>query len=227
VTLTSFGLVLAKAHNDVLWLLRLSGKVILEDRPGTSRVASLRIERSARVVRNHSISSTERVLHGAPGVIPRCGLHVPHITRVSVQLSALDGRSDRILVANGTTSSVNEPSALLEVLEQFSVNESAGSLVQRAVDCDDVALGYHFLEVLHSACIYSLGGGGRERRVIVVEKLFAVEWFETLKDTVADAACTNGADNLALKIVSVPCDVRNLPVSALDHLKSMVFSVDS
>lgn len=72
-------------------------------------------------------------------------------------MSRLEGRSDSVLVANGTTSSVDEPCALLEVLEEFSVDESASTLVERAVDGDDVTLRDELLEVLNAAGVNSLG----------------------------------------------------------------------
>jgi hypothetical protein len=79
-------------------------------------------------------------------MVLRRRLDVPHIARVSVQVAGLDGVGDRVLVANRAARGVDEPRALLEVLEQVRVNEPARALVQRAVDRDDVALRDKVLE---------------------------------------------------------------------------------
>jgi hypothetical protein len=73
-------------------------------------------------------------------VVARCRLDIPHVARVAVELTALDGRRDGVRVADGATRGVDEPGTLLEVLEQVGVDEPTGALVQRAVDGDDVAL---------------------------------------------------------------------------------------
>ena len=57
-----------------------------------------------------------------------------------------------------------------------------------------------------------------KRVVVVVEELLRVERLETLQHSVTDSASTKGADNLTLEVESVACDVRYLPVTALDHL---------
>ena len=58
----------------------------------------------------------------------------------------------------------------------------------------------------------------RERGVVVVEELLAVEWLQALEDTEADAASTDGTDDLALEVERVARDVRDLPLATLDHL---------
>ena len=56
--------------------------------------------------------------------------------------------------------------------------------------------------------------------VVVVEELLAVEGQETLQDAVADTARTDGADDLALEVVRGARNIRDLPVTTLDHLQS-------
>jgi hypothetical protein len=169
-------------------------------------------------VRHHAVASPERVLDRSPDVVGGCRLDVPDVTRVAVQLARLNGRSDIVLVADGTTRGVYEPCSLLEVLEKFSVDESTGTFVEGAVDSDDIALRDELLEVNDAASVDGLGGSFRERSIVVVEEFFAVKWSQTLKDTVTDTASTDGTDNLALQVKGVASDVRDLPVTTFDHL---------
>ena len=104
------------------------------------------------------------------------------------------------------------------MLEELGVYEAAGAFVQRAVDGDDVALRDELLEVLDAARTDLLLGLLGEASVVVVEELLAVEGLEALEDAEADASSTDGANDLALKVVRVAGDVRDLPVTALDHL---------
>jgi len=90
--------------------------------------------------------------------------------------------------------------------------------VQRAVDGDDVALGQHLLEIVDAATTNLLLLLGRERLVVEVQKLLAVEGRQAAQDALTDAADGDGADNLALEIelvLSSGCDV---PLTGLDHL---------
>jgi len=214
----SLGLVLPNADNDVSGILGLARQVVLEDLLCAVRVAGLGVERGTRVVRHHSVSTAERVLDRTPDVVLGRGLHVPDVAGVAGELAARKRGGDVVLVADGTAGGVDEPRALLKVLQELGVDEAARPLVQRAVDGDDVALRHEVLEVVDAARLDGFGSGGREGCVVVVEKLFAVEGQETLKDTVTDAASSNGADNFALQVECVPCNVGDNPVTALDHL---------
>lgn len=152
-------------------------------------------------------------------------------------MTRLDGLGDGVLVADGTTSGVDEPCTLLKVLEKIGVDESTGTFVEGAVDGDEIALRDELPEVLDAASIDGLGGswyyarqmrgGGereaseltfRERSIVVVEELLAVKGNQTLKDTVTDTASTDGTDDLTLQVKGVAGDFRNLPVTTLDHL---------
>ena len=64
----------------------------------------------------------------------------PTTKRLAAELSTLQGRGDCVLVADGATSGVDEPCTLLEVREQLGVDKAQGSLVEGAVDSDDIAL---------------------------------------------------------------------------------------
>lgn len=74
----------------------------------------------------------------------------------TVQVTTCKGSSYGVLVTDSTTSGVNEPCTLLEVLEKLSVDEAKCTLVQRAVDGDDVALRDEVLEVLDATSIDGL-----------------------------------------------------------------------
>ena len=79
---------MAILDDNIAGSLRLTGKVILKDLLDTSGVSSLRIERSARHVRNHGVSTRLGALvgHGTPRVITRSGLREPYITTVSTEV---------------------------------------------------------------------------------------------------------------------------------------------
>ena len=57
----------------------------------------------------------------------------------------------------------------------------------------------------------------RESGVVVVEELLAVEGLETLEDTEADAASTDGSDDLALEVEGVARNIGHLPVTTLQR----------
>jgi hypothetical protein len=52
-----------------------------------------------------------------PNMIPGCRLDIPDITSIASELTALDGFSDGILIADGTTSGVDKPCTFLEVFK--------------------------------------------------------------------------------------------------------------
>ena len=109
-------------------------------------------------MRHHAVPAPKGVLHVAPDVVLRRGLHVPHVAAVARELPALERLRDRVLVADRAARGVDDPGALLEVLEQLGVAEAARALVQGAVDGDDVALGDEVLQVLDTASSNLLGG---------------------------------------------------------------------
>ena len=92
--------------------MRLVLEVPLEDVLRARGIARLRIERRARIVWGHAVAAPERVLHGAPGVVARRGLHVPHVARVPVELTGLERGRDVRGVANGAARGVDEECAL-------------------------------------------------------------------------------------------------------------------
>ena len=128
------------ANDDVRRLLRLPLEVVLEDLPRALSIARLRVERRARVVRDHPVPAAERVLHVPPRVVLRRGLHVPDVARVAVELPGLERGGDVLGVADRAARGVHDPRALLEVLQELGVDEALGAIVEGRVDCDDVAL---------------------------------------------------------------------------------------
>lgn len=190
----------------------------MQDLNGSVGVPLLRIERGARVVRHHGVAALVRVLHAAPWVVLGCGLVVPDVTTVAEEVSALDGSLDGIGVADGTTSRVDEPGTLLHALDRVGIDEVLGALVEGAVDSNDVTLREEVLEVRHAACVDLLGCIGRQVLVVKVEELLAVEGHETLQNSVTNSASANGTDNLALEIVSITGNGRDLPAAiAAEH----------
>lgn len=90
--------------------------------------------------------------------------------------------------------------------------------MQRAVDGDNIALGEHLLEVLNATAANLLLLLGRQGLVVVVEELLAVKGLETAEDTLANAADSDGTDNLVLKVVLLLGNGSDVPLTALDLL---------
>jgi len=164
----SLRLVLAQSHNNVPGLLGLASEIVLEDTLRAGSVASLSVEGRPGVMRNHAVTTTERVLHGAPDVVFRRGLDVPDIAGVTREVAAFQCPSNSIFVANRAASRVNEPGTLLEVLQEFVVHETPGSLVKRAVDGDDIALRDQLLQILDTDSTHRLGSSCGKRGIVVV-----------------------------------------------------------
>lgn len=90
-----------------------AGEVALEDSLGTVGIADLGVNRGTGHVRHHSIATAPRVLSIAERVVLRSGLGEPDVTAVASQLTRLDGFGNVLLDDNGTTGSVDEPSACM------------------------------------------------------------------------------------------------------------------
>lgn len=110
--LTSVGAPFANTDNDVTGLLLFALEVVVQDDLGTLSISGLRVQSGPRVVGNHAVSATEGVLHRAPNVVSRCGLLVPDVSGVATKLAGLERSGDSVLVADGATSGVDEPSPL-------------------------------------------------------------------------------------------------------------------
>ena len=117
------------ADDDVSRLLRLALEVVLQDLLRAGRIARLRIQSGARVVRGHTVSAAKRVLHVAPGMVLGRGLDVPDVACVAVELPGLDRGGDVLGVADRAAGGVDEPGAFLEVFEEVGVDEVAGAFV--------------------------------------------------------------------------------------------------
>lgn len=126
---TGFGLVLAIADNDILFLLTSTLEVVVKNTLDSLGIASLGIQSSTRVMGHHAISTSKRVFRRTPDVVLWSRLNVPYIASVAAKLTAQKGGSNIILVADGTTSGVNEPRAFFEMLQEVTVNESTGAFM--------------------------------------------------------------------------------------------------
>lgn len=73
-------------------------------------------------------------------------MDIPDVTGITREVATLESSLDGRAITDGTTGGVDEPSALFKVLEEFGVDETAGTFVQGAVNGDDVAEGDHFLK---------------------------------------------------------------------------------
>ena len=102
---------------------------------------------------------------------------------------------------------------LLHLREKFLVEETLGLLVERAVDCDNVTLGQHLLEVVNTTAANLLLNLGAEGLVIVVEELLAVEGLQSAEDTLSNTADGDGSDDLVLEVVLVLGHGGDVPVS--------------
>lgn len=133
-------------------------------------------------------------------------------------MSRLEGIGDVLLDDDSAARGVDEPRALLHLGDEILVEETARLLVERAVDGDDVALSEHLLEVLHTTASDLLLLLGRQRLVVEVKQLLAVEGLETTEDALADAAHGDGTNDLVLEIVLVLRNGSNVPLSGGDLL---------
>lgn len=213
------GNVVTAVDDEVLGAVVVAaGEVALEDGLGTVGVADLGIDGGTGHVRNHGVAAAPGALDSTQRVVGGGGLREPDITTVAAEVARLDGLGDILLDDDGTTSGVDEPRALLHLGDELLVEQTAGLLVQRAVDGDNITLGEHLLEVVDTAAadlLLNLRGKGL---VVVVEELLAVEGLETAEDTLTDTANGNGTDDLALEVELVLSDSSNVPLAAADLL---------
>lgn len=196
---------LAVLDNDVFGQLRLTRPNVVQDVLSASRVALLGIERGARDVRSHRVTTTKlrvpHVAHSAPGVVSRGWLGERHITTVAIELAASKGIRNVFLNTDGTTSGVDEPRALLHLAYEVLVEEAIGAFVERGVDGHNVALRKHLLKRL-DATAADLGLGGIVQLVVImVQQLLAFERTQPTQNALANAANTNSTDNLAFEVV--------------------------
>ena len=152
--LTSLGSPLAITDDDISRILCLSLEVVLKDLLGASGITSLSVEGSSRIVRDHAVSSAERVLHGTPGMILGCRLDIPDIAGVASELSTLQSIGDSKFVTDGSTGSVNEPCSRLELTQELCVDEIASAFVEGSIDSNDIAFRNEFLDGLDAVCIH-------------------------------------------------------------------------
>ena len=109
--------------------------------------------------------------HGPPWVVLGGGLGVPHITRVTPELTRLQSLDNCICVDDLSTGGVDQVAALLEVLEHLGIEEVLGTGVKGSVDGDDVALLDQVGRVLDVASVELLLKLGWKLLVVGVQKL--------------------------------------------------------
>lgn len=88
--------------------------------------------------------------------------------------------------------------------------------MQRAVDGNHVTLREHILKVLNTAATNFFLYFGAKRLVVVVKELLAVKGLKTTQNTLANAADSDGTDDLVLKIILVLGHGSDIPVATAD-----------
>lgn len=139
---------------------------------------------------------------------------VPDVTTVARQVSTVDGLGNSLSIADGTSSSVDEPSARLERADVVLVDQVDGLLVQWAVDGNHITLAQKVLEVVDSAHAHLLGSFSRQLGVVIIEKLLGGKGNHSLQDSVSNTSGANGTDDLVLQVKGVSRNLRDLPVAA-------------
>ena len=123
-------------------------------------------------MRNHPVTEllVVRVVHRAPRVIggrlrgsggrapQNYRLRKPHVASVAADVARIERLGHIVLIADGAAGRVDDPGALLQVLEGVLVDQTLGALVQRCVDGQDIDLRQEVLELLDPAGPDLLGG---------------------------------------------------------------------
>ena len=187
-------------------------------------------------MRHHRVTAAHGVLSVAERVVFRCRLWEPNIASVTTEMARLESFGNILLDNDGTACGVDEPRAcifrlarpttriakvqltLLHLGDQFLVEQASGLLVQWAVDGDNVALGQHFLQVIHTSASNLLLNLGFERLVIEVQQLLAVEWLESPQHTFTNTPNSDRTYNFVLEVVFILRNSGNVPVSTGDLL---------
>lgn len=86
---------------------------------------------------------------------------------LSSNVSRLESIGEINRIDKRSTSSVDDPSSLLEVAESFLVNDTTSTFVKRAVKSEDVELTKELFEVFDPTSVDSLFGCSGERLVVV------------------------------------------------------------
>lgn len=73
-------------------------------------------------------------------MVPRCGLVIPDVARISIDMTALESFRNSFRVANRTTGGVDNPNALFRATKCVFVEEITSTLMQGAVHSNDIAL---------------------------------------------------------------------------------------
>ena len=111
-----------------------------------------------------------------------------------------------------------ETHTLLHLGDQLLVEQTAGLVVERSVDGNNITLGKHLLKVVDTTAANLGLLLGRQGLVVVVEELLAVECLQTAEDTLTDTADSDGTDDLVLEVVLVLGDLSDVPVTTGDLL---------
>lgn len=211
------GGVVTLVDNQILRAVVLTaGEVRVQDVLGALGVADLGIDGGTGHVGDHGVTTAPGVLGVAERVVLGSGLGEPDVTTVSAEVARLQSLGDVLLDDDSATGSVHEPSTGLHLGDEVLVEETAGLLVQGAVNSDDVALGEHLLKGVDATAANLLLDLGSQGLVVVVEELLAVEGLQAAQDTLTDTADGDGTNDLALEVELVLGDGGDVPLAVAD-----------
>ncbi len=85
--------------------------------------------------------------------------------------------------------------------------------MQWTVNGDNVALGQHFLQVVHASASNFLLNLGFQRLIVEVQQFLAVEWLESAQHTLANTPNSDCTNNLVFKVIFIFSNSGNIPVA--------------
>ena len=127
-------------------------------------------------------------------------------------------RADRLIVSRDAATTPWKELTLLHLRDELLVEQAPRLLVQRAVDRHHVALAQHLLQALHAPAADLLLLLQRQRLVVEVEQLLAVEGLEPAQHALADAAHGHRAHHLVLQVKLVLGRLGHVPAPRRDLL---------
>lgn len=113
------------------------------------------------------------------------GLREPNVTTIAVEVAARQSICDILLDDDGASGGIDEPCAcnlltiltvvlwltltLLHLRDEILVEQTSCLLMQRAVDCDNITLTQHLLEILDAPAANLFLDLGLQRLVVEIE----------------------------------------------------------
>lgn len=112
------GDIITTVDDQVLVLVvEAAREVAVQNVLGTLGVTDLGVDGGTRHVRDHGVAAAPGALDVTERVVLGSGLREPDVTTVASQVAGLDGFGDVLLDNDGTTGGVDEPRALLLLVQ--------------------------------------------------------------------------------------------------------------